>query len=740
MATTLDLDFTTGTLDPRITFSRASLATYYDSAGVLKYAGQNNIWWSEDFATLWSSAGGGTVTANATTAPDGTTTADRLNHTTAGTVIGGGISQTFAATVINRAVVSVYAKKGTKNFLQLGTNFSGQRYCYFNLATGTVGARDAVTWISSGIADAGNGWWRCWGVCNFNSNAIYMRVGEADNDLNCTSPGDIFIWGAQVENVTTETSPRAYLPTTTAIVGAPRFDYDPVTHAPRGLLIEEARTNIESRSQEFNDAAWVKTGLTVTADATAAPDGTTTADLITASATTATITQTSTGAGAGVNYVHSVFAKKGTSDWIYMVGQDLLLPRAWFNLAAGTVGTVEAGLTSAAIESVGNGWYRCRISDVGDTGTEPLTVGLSDGNSSAAVTVGRTAYVWGAQGELSATFASSYIPTAGSGSIARQADIAVMTGANFSSWYNQPAGTLVAEFVEFRPNNPLGSQIVLQADNATTQELISLHEISATATMRVVDNNVQQASISPGGTLLANTVYKLGGSYALNDIAACLNGGTVVVDTGATMPTPTQLRIGSGAAANYLNGHIRRIQYQNIAVSDAQLQILTTPGAWPIEGSVGAMTGSGAATAVGMALFAGVGAMLGSGQALASGRATVFAAGQIAGTGLGTASAVSAAIARSVGVMIATGGSMAGAAADAGAIPIGPGATSKALARRGKVARERRHEFEKERKAMIALMLERPPLKPAPETLTTLSAIHDEDAEEEDLLLLLLGS
>jgi hypothetical protein len=67
-------------------------------------------------------------------------------------------------------------------------------------------------------------------------------------------------------------------------------------------------------------------------------------------------------------------------------------------------------------------------------------------------------------------------------------------------------------------------------------------------------------------------------SFAANDIAGCLNGGTVGADTSATMPTPTQLSIGaeSTTAANSLNGRIRKLKFFNTAKSDVDLQALTT--------------------------------------------------------------------------------------------------------------------------------------------------------------------
>jgi len=58
----------------------------------------------------------------------------------------------------------------------------------------------------------------------------------------------------------------------------PRFDHDPVTLAPRGLLIEGARTNLVQFSEEMDNAYWTKAQSSVTANATAAPSGATTAD------------------------------------------------------------------------------------------------------------------------------------------------------------------------------------------------------------------------------------------------------------------------------------------------------------------------------------------------------------------------------------------------------------------------------------------------------------------------------
>jgi hypothetical protein len=53
---------------------------------------------------------------------------------------------------------------------------------------------------------------------------------------------EFYIWGAQLEQSTTV---GEYIPTTSTINSAPRFDHDPTTGESLGLLVEEQRTKQE---------------------------------------------------------------------------------------------------------------------------------------------------------------------------------------------------------------------------------------------------------------------------------------------------------------------------------------------------------------------------------------------------------------------------------------------------------------------------------------------------------------
>jgi hypothetical protein len=66
-------------------------------------------------------------------------------------------------------------------------------------------------------------------------------------------------------------------------------------------------------------------------------------------------------------------------------------------------------------------------------------------------------------------------------------------------------------------------------------------------------------------------------AFATNDIAACSNGGTVLTDATATVPTTniTTMAVGNWAGNNYLNGWISSLSYYGARLPNATLQALT---------------------------------------------------------------------------------------------------------------------------------------------------------------------
>jgi hypothetical protein len=142
--------------------------------------------------------------------------------------------------------------------------------------------------------------------------------------------------------------------------------------------------NLLTYSEQFDNAAWTKTNASITADNATAPNGTSTADLVTVSANEGDVVQAVTGLTASTSYTVSVYLKAGTITDV-RVRLANTGPNADVDLALGTVSS------PATIEDVGSGWYRVSRTYVQSGTTEYVTI-----RENGAGTTG-TFYAWGAQ-------------------------------------------------------------------------------------------------------------------------------------------------------------------------------------------------------------------------------------------------------------------------------------------------------------------------------------------------------
>jgi hypothetical protein len=192
------------------------------------------------------------------------------------------------------------------------------------------------------------------------------------------------------------------------------------TSASRPAL--DARVNLLTYSEQFDNAIWSVQGSTVTANSTVAPDGTTTADTLVETATTEDHNRfQGISAVGGALYRGSVYLKKGLSDWaaLYIVnGTTGNGVRVWFNISTGTVGTsanIGSGLAgvSFAIEAAANGYYRCFLTATADGSTSLFRfyVALARSNGGAPSYAGDITYnmaAWGADFRLATDAAYPY--------------------------------------------------------------------------------------------------------------------------------------------------------------------------------------------------------------------------------------------------------------------------------------------------------------------------------------------
>ena len=270
----------------------------------------------------------------------------------------------------------------------------------------------------------------------------------------------------------------------------PRFDYNPITLACNGLLIEEARTNLLLNSLI---------------------DGT---SLITQAVVTTAVSTTLS---------------------FYGTGQIVL-----------------SGTSSATV--VGAGAYPSR-----KTYTFTPTAG--------ALTLTVTGTVQYAQLEVGA-FATSFIPT-GATSVIRNADVATMTGTNFSSWYNASEGTFVVGFTK-TSGLSAANNILLNADNTDFSNRIQIASDANTFSFFVRDTTSAQMSVSQANASGNNTCAL---AYKINSGCAARNGSQVgAIDTSMNIPTGiNRLTIGTGyTLAQQCNAWISSIKYWPQRVTTAE--------------------------------------------------------------------------------------------------------------------------------------------------------------------------
>jgi hypothetical protein len=333
----------------------------------------------------------------------------------------------------------------------------------------------------------------------------------------------------------------------------PRFDYDPVTLVCKGLLIEEARTNSLTYSSTFTNAAWFQGGLTLVGASTTAPDNTLTGTRAFAASNNQTFQLGIVFNGAA--WTASIFAKYNGVATFKLNIYDNVAGSAGtvFNIQTGAIVSNNVGVTST-ITNFGNGWYRCAITRT------PANL------SSGGLVIDSTTdiFVWGAQVEAG-SFSTSYIPTVAS-TVLRNADVATMTGANFSDWWQATTGALAISSI---PISIIGIKPLFQIDDNTADNIINLRGNAANPEL-YIKATTDQVQID-AGTIVANTAYKLSGAWNTDSCAASQNGAAVVTDNTATIPTVTQVRIGSDGT-NYANAQLQKILYWPQRLINAEVQ------------------------------------------------------------------------------------------------------------------------------------------------------------------------
>lgn len=352
---------------------------------------------------------------------------------------------------------------------------------------------------------------------------------------------------------------------TLAATNEPRFDHNPSTLQPRGLLIEGARTNALTNSNDMSNAIWLKTDY---------------------------------GSGGGVPVVTLESGTAGTLDAVWKVvfptvaapNQSALENSHAIGGAITCTASIEimadAPCTlvfrSQASENninVTTSWQR--LSSLGSAmtiRTFALKIRPASGTSTTA-----TIYIRRAQIE-EGSFASSYIHTT-TAAATRAADVATITTLS-SIGYNQSEGVVFPEFVlqGLNTSTTTGARVFQLHDGTVNNRfgIVSLGGVTDNGDVVVAMTTGGVAQWGTSGTKIitgpsVNTIYKTPFAYQANNLAACVNGGSLTTQGTASIPTVNGMGIGNNGYDNTqpFFGWMRRLVYYPSRLPNATLQSLS---------------------------------------------------------------------------------------------------------------------------------------------------------------------
>ncbi|OFW88787.1 MAG: hypothetical protein A3B66_04830 [Alphaproteobacteria bacterium RIFCSPHIGHO2_02_FULL_46_13] len=423
-------------------------------------------------------------------------------------------------------------------------------------------------------------------------------VADADGryTVNGTAYNDLPSFLSATGGTFSRTSTATYFDSTgtlqTAATNAPRFDYDPSTLAFKGLLLEEGRTNGIRNNTMFGTVAGTPgtrptnwfivsgAGISTSIIGTGQEDGIDYIDI------------RFFGTSTGVGYPNVLFeltnqyaADPGAiltaSSYVRVVGGSLTnmtnpimvmnnVNSSNVQLNQYVTSGSSCNPTSAPLKT-----QRCKATSTASSFTNAATAYVFPYFQcfipNAGLTVDVTLRFGLPQIEVG-SFATTPIKTSTT-ALTRQPDnLTIPTGA----WYTAAAGTIFATYDSyFISTAGLGAAASITLDDGTANSAAVLRvDTGRSAYLR--EANVGVAAFGIGG-FTANSTVRHAMAYAVNNVNASANGTLGTLDTSATIPTFTTLRIGvdRGAAFGYLNGHIQKAKYYPSRTSDSQLQLLT---------------------------------------------------------------------------------------------------------------------------------------------------------------------
>lgn len=354
-------------------------------------------------------------------------------------------------------------------------------------------------------------------------------------------------------------------------ISIPRIDYDPVSLVCKGLLIEEARTNLLTYSKDLSNAAWVSTEVIFSFNSILGLDGTVTGHKIVPSVNNSqhSIYQVAS-VTSGQEYAQSFYVKQAGYSILNVYGSTGFNTASYINFDLSTANITTSSGFTGTITPAGNGWYRCTVvaTATSTTASGRLIFRASSINRTTGAYVGDGVsglYIWGIQLEAGG-FSTSYIPTTTT-AVTRAADLASLSGTNLTSWFRTDAGTFVITATQYAVTKGQKDAIVFDSTNNI------FYTVNGSSNLRSFDGT----NVVQNGTVIKDEQFIAALAYSNSGMVQTFNGNAPVTSSfDGTMGSDAMYLGASSIGANALSGHILRLTYYPINLSNSELVQIST--------------------------------------------------------------------------------------------------------------------------------------------------------------------
>jgi len=359
----------------------------------------------------------------------------------------------------------------------------------------------------------------------------------------------------------------------------PRIDYSDSSTEP-SLLLEPQSTNLITQSENFSSVDWTKTLVTASANDAASPSGEVNASLIQETVYTSSIPSlriTNNIPISAGKHTLSFYVKNNSGRYLGIsFGNNTNRIRTTFDFDTETFKTpLFNGITEGEVSytTIGD-YYRILITANFTSGLAALVYIMPLATDSYPFfefqnSDNRSFYLWGAQVEAS-SYATSYIPTSGS-TATRLGETANNAGG--AGVFNSEEGVLYAEIASLTDFS--GS---ISINDGTVSNRIELGFTSLSRAIIYMEvGGVLQVYERPAVSDITS-FYKIAFKWKLNDFSLHINGNKVAASSNGVTPSANTFNNLSfnGFYSNNFFGKTKNIQVFNYALTDEELQTLTT--------------------------------------------------------------------------------------------------------------------------------------------------------------------